>query len=246
MRRVLAASLLAVALPASAFEREPFDESGFVALFDGSSLSGWRVNAETWHSRASGNQSGGAWTVENGAIVGRQDLPGNGGILITEASFGDFEVALEMNNDFGSDSGLFLRSTRDGRAYQCLIDYLPGGSIAGIYGEGLAGDLFLVNFVFGPSPQSIVPQDKAPFPLPVAPEAWPRLWKPGAWNEIRARIVGNPPRITTWINGVRFMEFADNIRRHPDRGAVALQVHGGAAFAKLAVRYRNLRIKRLD
>ena len=31
---------------------------------------------------------------------------GNGGILITDASFEDFEIVMEMNNDFGPDSGL--------------------------------------------------------------------------------------------------------------------------------------------
>ena len=39
--------------------------------------------------------------------------------------------------------------------------------------------------------------------------------------------MGNPPKITTWINGVRFMEFEDNEKRHPDAGGIALQVHGG-------------------
>jgi hypothetical protein len=59
--------------------------------------------------------------VENGAIVGSQDIPGNGGILLTDEQFGDFEVVLEMNNDFGPDSGLFLRSAEDGTSYQAAI-----------------------------------------------------------------------------------------------------------------------------
>ena len=42
------------------------------------------------------------------------------------------EVVLETNNDFGPDSGLFLRCTDDGRAYQCLIDYHKGGTLGGI------------------------------------------------------------------------------------------------------------------
>jgi hypothetical protein len=32
-------------------------------------------------------------------------------------------VALEMRNDFGPDSGLFLRSDDKGRCYQAMIDY---------------------------------------------------------------------------------------------------------------------------
>ena len=77
--------------------------------------------------------------MENGAIVGSQDIPGNGGIVITDEKFGDYEIALEMNNDFGPDSGLFLRSTEDGKCYQAMIDYHAGGNLMGIYGEGLPG-----------------------------------------------------------------------------------------------------------
>jgi hypothetical protein len=48
-------------------------------------------------------------------MVGSQDVRGNGGLIITDMHYGDFEVALEMRNDCGPDSGLFLRSTEDGR-----------------------------------------------------------------------------------------------------------------------------------
>src|SRR6185369_17590596 len=112
-------------------------ENGFVPIFDAKTLNGWHVSAQTGHSRASGNKTGGKWVVENGAITGSQDIPGNGGIIITDEPFGDFEVKLEMNNDFGPDSGLFLRSTEDGKAWQALIDYHEKGSLMGVYGEGL-------------------------------------------------------------------------------------------------------------
>ena len=94
------------------------EQEGWIELFDGKTLKGWHVSSKTGHSRASQNTSGGKWVVENGAIVGSQDIPGNGGIVITDEQFGDFEVVLEMNNDFGPDSGLFLRSTEDGKAWQ--------------------------------------------------------------------------------------------------------------------------------
>ena len=85
-------------------------EPGFQSIFDGKTLVGWHVSAKSGHSKTSGNKSGGRWVVENGAIVGSQDIPGNGGIVITDKAFGNFEVVLEMNNDFGPDSGLFMRS----------------------------------------------------------------------------------------------------------------------------------------
>ena len=220
---------------------------GFVPIFDGKTLQGWHASARTGHSRASGNQSGSRWVVQDGAIVGSQDIPGNGGILITDGQFGDYEVVLEMNNDFGPDSGLFLRSTEDGTAYQAMIDYHANGNLMGLYGEGGLGDKpSLMNFVITDKVAVIREVTNAPVALPVLTEAWPFLWRHGQWNELRARIVHNPPTITTWINGVKFMEWTETQKRHPDQGGIGLQVHGGGDFTKQFVRYRNIRLKHLD
>jgi hypothetical protein len=218
---------------------------GFVSLFDGKTLNGWHVSGKTGHSRASANKSGGRWVVEDGAIIGSQDIPGNGGIIITDEQFGDFEVALEMENDFGPDSGLFLRSTEDGKAWQAMIDYHANGNLMGIYGEGLGGKPSVSNFRFLKDVTEIK-TNAAPVPLPVLVESWPHFWRHGQWNELRARIVNNPPSITTWINGVKIMEWTETEKRHPDKGGIALQVHGGGDLTKQFVRYRNIRVKRLE
>ncbi len=166
--------------------------------------------------------------------------------MITDGQFGDFEIILEMNNDFGPDSGLFLRSTEDGTAYQAMIDYHKDGNLMGIYGEGkLGGRPSVRNFSFLDEVTKIRPMN-APTPLPVLPQSWPFFWRHGQWNELRARIVNNPPSITTWINGVKFMEWTETTKRHPDKGGIALQVHGGGDYTHQFVRYRNIRIKPLD
>ncbi len=217
-------------------KREKLSDEGFEVVFDGKTLDGWHVSSKTGHG------SGGRWVVEDGAIVGSQDKPGNGGIVITDRQYGDFEVIVEMNNDFGPDSGIFLRSTERGAAYQAHVDYHRGGTLMGLYGERLSGKIRQRSFGFGDNP-SVIRETPCDFPLPVKPEAWPDFWKHGQWNELRARIVGNPPTITTWINGVRFMEWTDTEKRHPDRGGIALQVHGGGDFTRQFVRYRNIRVK---
>jgi hypothetical protein len=227
---------------------EVFDETGFVKIFDGKTLDGWHVSAQTGHSRTSKNQTGGRWVVENGAIIGSQDVPGNGGIVITDKPYGDFEVALEMANDDGPDSGLFLRSTETGKCYQAMIDYHKGGNLMGLYGEGLGGKPHLRNFDFINNVTEIKVPSKQPdggFKCPVTPEDWKTFWKPGEWNELRARIEGNPPKLTTWIKGVKFMEYTDTEKRLPDTGGIALQVHGGGDSTKQFVRYRNIRVKEL-
>ncbi|MFO0865870.1 MAG: DUF1080 domain-containing protein [Gemmataceae bacterium] len=237
--------LLAFALSVQADDKGTKKDDGWITLFDGKSLDGWTVSAKTGHSGASKFKSGGKWVVENGAIVGSQDIPGNGGIIITERKFKNFEVSLEMNNDFGPDSGLFLRSNDKGQCYQAMIDYHANGNLMGIYGEGIGGQPHVKNFAFLDMVTKIKKTD-SPFPLPVSPEEWPNFWKHGEWNEVRARIVGNPPMITTWIKGTKFMDYRDDKMRLPDEGGIALQVHGGGDYTKQFVRYRAIKVKVLD
>ncbi|MBC7854801.1 MAG: DUF1080 domain-containing protein, partial [Pirellulaceae bacterium] len=65
----------------------------WITLFDGKTLKGWHKNPEKI-----GHGTGGIWQVEEGAIAGEQDPPGsgNGGILLTDRKFGDFELLIDM------------------------------------------------------------------------------------------------------------------------------------------------------
>jgi Domain of Unknown Function (DUF1080) len=250
------------------------DQAGFVTIFDGSSMKGWRLSANSAHSRTSDNKSPGRWELRDGAIVGSQDLPGNGGLFMTDKKYSDFEVAVDMRNDFGVDSGLFLRTSEKGSAYQVIIDYRRGGGLAGVYGEGLGQPSFLAQpFSFLDAPDRIFTEgldapsrrfrNAAVVPMPVILRSWPTFWRHGQWNEIRARIVGTPAHITTWINGVQFLDWTDSVPRVSE-GYIALQVHGGLEFVhgkdwvgvdgttggetdftKRFVRYRNVRVKEL-
>ncbi|MFO0912640.1 MAG: DUF1080 domain-containing protein [Pirellulales bacterium] len=244
---VLTAAVAGLMMVGTAANSAEPEAGPWQVLFDGTSLKGWHVSAETGHSGASQHKSGGKWVIEDGAIVGSQDIPGNGGIIITDEKFGDFEVAVEMKNDFGPDSGLFLRSTEDGKAWQAMIDYHAGGNLMGIYGEGLGGRPHVRNYNFKELVTEIdpTPTGDPPTPLPVLADAWPHFWRHGQWNELRARIVGNPPHITTWINGVKIMEWQEKEVRHPATGGIALQVHGGGDHTKEFVRYRNVRVRKI-
>ena len=237
-RRVLQAACGLFVAPLRAAEGE------WQSLFDGRSLAGWKPSALSPHSRASGNRTAGRWRVEDGAIAGDQDTPGNGGLLLTEAAFGDVEVVLETRNDFGPDSGLFLRCTPEGKAYQCLIDYHPGGTIGGILGEGIWKRRGVRNYTFGDTPEVIALNEHDTQTCPVLPEAWRHFWRAGDWNEVRARITGDPPTITTWVNGVQILQHREPASVHPATGHLGLQLHGGEKYAG-TVRYRNLRVRRL-
>ena len=82
------------------------------------------------------------WTVEDGAIVGRQDTPGSGygGYLVTEGQYGDFELMFEANPDWPADTGIMLRKkAHTFHGFQVLLDHRQSGSIGGFYGNGISG-----------------------------------------------------------------------------------------------------------
>src|SRR5438552_3618732 len=81
-------------------------------------------------------------------------------------------------------------------------------------GEGLPGELPIKGFGFLAAPDRIRTLPGA-YAAPVTPADWPRFWRSEGWNEIRARIIGNPPQVTTWVNGRRFLDFQDDRRRLP-------------------------------
>jgi len=112
------------------------DQDGYIRLFDGKTLNGWHKNP-----KPIGHGTGGKWYVDQGAIVGEQDPPGsgNGGILLTDSEFEDFELLIDMNHDWGPCSGLFLRSNDRGQCIQMMVDFHDGGNIGHIYGEGTGG-----------------------------------------------------------------------------------------------------------
>jgi hypothetical protein len=76
------------------------DDAGFVPLFDGKTLAGWRQI---------GGKSG-VWKVEEGNLV-RQGQ--GGGWLGSERSYADFVLRLEFRLSPGSNSGVYLRAPAD-------------------------------------------------------------------------------------------------------------------------------------
>lgn len=77
------------------------DESGFVSIFDGSSLTGWEGDPVYWR-------------VENGAIVGEVTpetiLKRNSFLIWRGGTTGDFELKLEYKISEQGNSGINYRS----------------------------------------------------------------------------------------------------------------------------------------
>ena len=76
--------------------------SGWILLFDGNSLFGW-------------TQEGGAqWRVEDGTLVGDSSQPG---WLRSNSPFADFTLKLDYRTGPEGNSGVFLRSAKEGQPH---------------------------------------------------------------------------------------------------------------------------------
>jgi lysophospholipase L1-like esterase len=193
---------------------------GFTPVFNGKDLTGWHISKTNHHGTTPD------WKVVDGVLTGSQQPAGKGGILLTDKRYKNFEVYAEINPDWGCDGGLFLRSSEKGEAYQVLLDYREGGTLFGVYGERLQG----------------VPTHSI--------KEWEKYYKKGEWNAVRARIQGEIPRITVWVNGEQVTSWSDTANHAAGNavdGMIAVQVHGGNKIWKEGGqhRFRNIAVREL-
>lgn len=174
-----------------------------VALFDGKTLAGWRVLGDALYS------------VDDGGILGRIG-GGKQSFLVTERSFGDFVLDVEVKTELPGNSGIQVRShvRDDGRVfgYQLEIDPSERAWSGGLYDEARRGWL-----------QDLKTND-----------AGRAAFKRGDWNHYRIECVG--PWIRAWVNGVPTADCFDPLDLE---GVLGLQVHAGD---DTRVRWRNFRM----
>ncbi len=237
----------------------------WISLFDGKTLEGWHKNP-----RRIRHGSGGRWAVEDGTITGEQDPPGsgNGGILLTDQKFRDFELLIDMKPDWGVCSGLFLRCNDKGQCFQMMVDYHDNGNVGHVTGEATGSDFYTRTFdingrydkdrnLIGLKTAKHKSAQSVGLEYSCTPDEWVKAWKLNDWNTARVRVEGKYPRITTWINGQRVCVFNGHTSSNKDykkeeifktigaEGSIALQVHGGGVWPKGAkCRWKNIKIRK--
>lgn len=203
-------------------------EAGFVPLFNGKDLTGWK--------KVGGTAS---YEVKDGAIRGFGEKIKGNTFLRTEEEYGDFIFTFQFKFiDKNGNSGCMFRGLQkdgkhDGRVngYQCEHDNFKNGSrsyTAGIYDEARRGWLF--------------PHAKAPAAEQKAfTDQGNRIFKWDDWNTIVIKCKGN--HLETWLNGEKRADYTDTDEKNTTlKGFFAFQVHGGASGDIL---WKNIYFKKL-
>lgn len=203
---------------------------GFTPIFNGKDLTGWHTS-RTSHQGTTGN-----FYVEDGAITLKQYPYGQGGILLTNKRYSNFELYLEAKVDSFCNGGIFIRSTESGAAYQ--IELAMPGSLGDLLGERM-------NVSKGAHAAAIA-----------------RVWKPGDWNSFRIRMEGAVPTISLWVNEEPMWTVTEPVNDFiagEISGMIGLQAHWSAVYSAAAEafnmaaswkpgaahRFRNIAIKEL-
>ncbi len=206
---------------------------GFVALFNGKDLSGWRglghvdpreLKLLSSDQRAERQKRDDAdlarhWRVENGELVN----DGAGAYLATPQDHKDFELLIDWKMlSHESDSGIYLRGCPQVQIWSSTDPTAQGyGSAAG------SGGLWNNN-------------EGSPGRFPLAKADRPV----GTWNRFRIKIVGD--RVTVVLNDQLVVDdavmhnFFDRSNPIFDSGPIQLQTHGGE------IRFRNIYIRTIS
>jgi hypothetical protein len=221
----------------------PFeDRTGFVALFDGSTLKGWDGDSKFW--RAEGGAIVGQTTAEN-------PLKENSFLIWRGGEPADFELKVEYRID-STNSGIQIRSvhvpagTAEGRGtiagnwvlkgYQCDID-AANRYTGQIYEE--RGRRFLAMR----GQFSYVPDGGSPRVLGAlqrTDDELQKIIKVNDWNQ--AHIIARGNMITEILNGhVTSALVDDDIKARALKGLLGFQIHVGDP---MKVEFRNIWLKR--
>ncbi len=188
----------------------------WVMLFDGKSLDGWTTRGGRYDGDAT-------WTVEEGALTGREGPGGAGGLIYTEKSYRNFELEADAWISWPFDSGFFLRMTPPGKRQlgaQVTLDYRPDGEDGAIYCDGY----------YFHNPHGVV------------------RYKRDDWNRFRIRCAGDPMHLVVWLNDELLTDFRipEGSGAFATSGLIGLQVHGSpGAPAGSKVRFRTIQIREL-
>lgn len=188
--------------------------SGWVSLFNGKDLKGWK--------KLGGNAE---FKVEKNMITGITRLNTPNSFLVTEKTFGDFIFECEFLDEGGMNSGIQFRSLsspdfQNGRvhSYQAEIDPSKRSWSGGIYDEARRG--WLYNLECNPGAKSAYRQNQ--------------------WNKIRIEAIGNHIRIR--LNGIQTSDIIDDMTPQGFIALQVHSINNNKELEGRTIKFRNIRI----
>jgi formylglycine-generating enzyme required for sulfatase activity len=190
-----------------------------------------------WHISRTSHQGTTPYVrYKKGIITVAENPYGQGGVLLTDKKYKDFELTVEVKIDSFSNGGIFLRSTESGQAYQ--VELAEPGGTGDVFGEMMS------------------------ISKPGRAENKAKAWKANDWNKFRIRMTGSVPRIQVWINDALMYDItepANDFTAGAVEGMIGLQAHWSVTYSSSTKafdmsgswrpgskhRFRNLKIKEL-
>lgn len=221
-------TIMAFALPKKTRVIPPSEK--WIELFDGETFDGW--------ARLNGDH---AYTIEDGAIIGRTIEGSPNSFLCTTQEFADFELEMEVWIDDVTNSGVQFRSS---------VRPETMGTNNTRWAGRVWGPQVEIRRNLGP---------KSPTTGVLYAEAVGSGWMssketverghdysaPEGWNHLR--VVARGPRIQTWVNGHLVEDLVDEVIHDSHAsGFIGLQVHGIKDARSFKMGWRNIRIRPLD
>lgn len=203
-------------------------KQGWKLLFDGQTTEGWHTYLK--------DKAGASWTVSEGALA-FDPQGGEGGDLVTDGEYENYELSLEWKIEEGGNSGIIFNVHEDPKFG---ATYITGPEMQVLDNEKahdnkeddhLAGSLY----------------DMIPVGRDVAKPA-------GEWNHARVRL--KDAHLTLWLNGTKTADVTIGSDQWNEliaaskfktwehfgkylKGRIALQDHGNRVW------YRNIKIREL-
>jgi 6-phosphogluconolactonase len=182
-------------------------------LFDGQTLAGWEGDTQK------------TWRVEGGAITaGAPDKhQQNNDFLATTQEYDDFDLRFKMKltgTEGFINSGVQFRSRR-------VPNHFEVSGYQADFGAGYYGALYDES-------------RRNKILMAPAKEIADKAVRPNDWNDYRIRAIG--PHIQLWLNGIKTVDYIEADKAIPQKGIIALQIHGGA---KAQVQFKDIVIEEI-